>query len=60
MGARFDDRRRVYVVSDKSGKPKEFPEQPGLMDYAKEGLENNETRAQLEAARKQRQKVQGS
>lgn len=57
--AYYDDKKKKYIVPSAGGS-KEFPENPGMMDYAKEGLEDNDTRAQLEVVRKRRARIQGS
>ncbi len=60
MAAYYDDKKKKYVVSSDAGPAKEFAESPGMMDYAKEGLEDNNTRAQLEAVRARRARQSGS
>lgn len=46
----YDDKKKKYIVNKK-----EFSDQPSTMDYLKEGLEDNNTKAQLEALRRRRQ-----
>lgn len=54
MSTYYDEKKKKYVVYGDSGK-KEFPEQPGIMDQIKEGFEDSNTRAQLEAIRRRKQ-----
>jgi len=50
MSGYYDSRKKKYVIDSK-----EFPDQPTTMDYVKEGFEDQNTKAQLEALRKRRQ-----
>ena len=50
MSAYYDQKKRKYVVDSK-----EFPETPTTIDYVKEGFQDSNTKAQLEALRKRRQ-----
>lgn len=53
--AYFNDKKRKYIVETEMGVKKEFPEEPTTFDYLKEGFEDQDTKAQLEALRKRRQ-----
>ena len=55
MASYFDQKKKKYIVNSDTVERKEFPEQPGMMDYVKEAFEDDNTKAQLEALRKRRQ-----
>ena len=54
MSAYYDERKRKYIVDKK-----EFTESPTTVDYFKEGFQDSNTKAQLEALRKRRQSSNG-
>ena len=49
MSAYYDQKKRKYIVDEK-----EFPDQPSTIDYVKEGFQDSNTKAQLEALRRRR------
>ena len=54
MSTYYDEKKKKYNVYGDSGK-QEFPEKPGIMDQIKEGFQDSNTRAQLEAIRRRKQ-----
>jgi len=60
MASYYDKDKKEFVITGSKDRSviRSFPEVPGILDYAKEGLETNDIRAQLEAIRRRRAKDQ--
>lgn len=59
MADQDDEKKKekmINFIDDSTKQVKQIPANPGFLDYVKEGFETNDTRAQINAIRRRREK----